>query len=199
MSMRSIEFPFSFQFPNGGIQDLANAITVCEPNYDNRHVYRRMQAVLGDTAKALMVMQAELAAKTGGKSREVDEAPAPAPAAQPDSEPDIVDQVRIVLGTEGFESFVGYVQKELTNNRALAYVGSDLSILVKDRVPVTELVWMNISRECGMQAIDRVLSAFASFFLEGPRSATTPTEIVGSTSQCEPALPAPEVSRSRRR
>ena len=201
MTMHTIEFPFSFQFPNGGIQDLSSAVTVCEPSYDNRHVYRRMQAGLGDWAKAYMLMQAELRAKTGDKSTEVDEAPVQASEAQADTESDtdIINQMRIVLGTSGFEELANYIQKELTNNRSLAYVGSDLTTLVRDRVPVTDLVWMNIANAGGMQAIDRVLSAFINFFLPGQPSEKSERVTRGSTSPSEPASSAPEASRSKRR
>ena len=63
-----------------------------------------------------------------------------------------------------------WVQRELTNCASLAYVGSDLSTLVKDRIPITDLVWMTIAKEGRVEAIDRVI---AEFFWASCKAATT--------------------------
>ena len=67
--MRTIDFDFNFRYSRGGVFDEGNATTVCEPPYDKRNVYRRMQAYLGNVAKAMAVIQAEISSKRGATPR----------------------------------------------------------------------------------------------------------------------------------
>lgn len=165
-TFKTITFDHDFVYSKGGEFVTAREITVCEPNYDRRHVYRTMRAYLAKADLAMMKFYADMTA--GQKTSDPDDVPlepkmddAPKKAAV---EPDVLDQMRMALGLEGFPTFCDYVQKELTGCKQLAFVGTDMAGEIRDRSPITEEVWMAISKAGGMEAIDKVLSAFASFF-----------------------------------
>lgn len=168
--MKTIDLGFTFQFSKGGQIADATEITVCEPGYDKRAVYRRMQGYVAQAQKGLLRMRSEQRSTA---------APAPTEpplegksAAEPEAEPDALFIMRMGLSVDEYEAFASYVQRELTNNKSLAFVGSNPD----DRSPVGEDVWMSLDRHGNMDAIDKILSEFAGFFLSGRSTRPSPTE-----------------------
>jgi hypothetical protein len=178
-----IEFPFTFKYPRAGIYEEANAITVCEPAYEKRAVHRRMSSTVFN---ALTAWQRKVA--------EAGQMPNQAPPSEP-SDGDKTDAAALITGdvimimlragmkTEDFVRFCDSTQRELTECKALAFVGTDLD----DRQPLVEEVWAAIARAGGVEAIDRVIGEFARFFSgfgPSPTSNGTPSS---SSSGAKPA------------
>lgn len=181
-AIATVSFDFEFKYPAKGAYEFATAITVCEPNWDKRQVYRKMHAYVAEAQKGMLKMftnsdlqaQAESSTKTD------------------DSEPGDIDPLQIMrmgLGVEMYPTFVEWLTRELTNSKALAFVGTDTDA----RIPVTEEVWMNLEEAGGMEAVDKVVGAFAGFFM-GRDQSTKPSGI--ETRSGSPATPAAR-SRSR--
>lgn len=168
--MRTIFFPFNFRYPHAGVYEEGNAITVCEPSYDKRATHRRMAATVMDALSTAYRKSVGDQAST----EQADAAPPSEGGGAKELEPEMLFTfVRMGMSTDEFVRWSEWVQRELTSCAPLAYVGADLSLPIKDRSPVTEEVWMNIAREGGVEAIDRVIAEFASFFLSSRKSATT--------------------------
>jgi hypothetical protein len=167
---RVIEFPFTFRYPRKGIFEEANSITVCEPGFDKRNTYRKMSSI---------VMEAQaVAQKKFAQNPDENKITVEAPASEDGApvEPKLPDDfdlmvIRMGLNADEYTRFCDWVQKELTNCKQLAFVGTDPD----DKNPIVEEVWDSIARAGGMEAVDKVLSGFASFFslLARPQSPTT--------------------------
>lgn len=202
---KTITFDFDFNYSLNGQIVQASAITLCEPAYEHKAVRRKLQAYVAlvrDTAQrrqnaamlaaltpeqmmALDDQAAKRRAEFEAAQAEAAAAPQPAekveePAAE-EAAPDIsLEWFAAELGVDEFAKFTDFLQKALTGNKALAYVGADQDQDPKERVAVQEAVWMNIDKAGGMDAVDRVLAGFASFFAVA-RPATSQTSS-GSTS-----------------
>lgn len=188
---KTVEFEFHFTYSRAGNFEQANQITVCEPNYEKRDVYRTMRGYLGEAEKGLMKL-----------FKDVPIAAAPEPdgaadAPKADDEPDLLEQMRLTLGVEGYSKFCDYVQRQLTGHLSLCYIGNSDTPLA-ERLVVNDAVWGDIVQKGGMEQLDRVLTAFGSFFI-GSRSATkkAQTGTPGTTSSLPPAQSPPARSKNR--
>lgn len=164
VTMKTVTFDLPFRYPRSGIYDEGNSITVCEPNFAQRAVFRQMQTYV---AKVQAAARAQFLSLPSQIVEELQQVRAARDAAAPVAEEtkDVGLEWFADLGDD-FPKFTEFVQKALTNAKDLAYVGSDLGEAVKDRVPVTDEVWLNIANAGGMAAVDKVLGAFSSFFVK---------------------------------
>lgn len=171
---KTIRFDFEFEYPAHGRNERASAITVCEPPYAQRDVLRRMQAYVAEMQRGIMktftpeqLDEAARRREQGGSNQ----------GEEPEAETAAIENLasmRMGLGVEEYVKFADYVQRALTNAKGLAFVGEDPD----SRVPITDLVWVNLSNAGGMEAVDRVLSEFVGFFTAtrpAPKVSTTPT------------------------
>lgn len=169
---KTIEFDFSFDYPKDGKYESAKAITVCEPGFDNRDVFRRMGAYISEAQKGLLKTFA------GSGSAEIEEAVKEREGneAVTAPEPDPLITMRLGLSLDSYEQFMKYVERALTGNKMLAYVGTDPD----NRVAITEEVWRNIAQQGGLVGMERVHAAFASFFLATPQASGGSTNETGT-------------------
>lgn len=194
---RTVTFSdFTFQHSyRGNIVD-GNTITVVEPSFADRAVYRQMKAWVADafrnmqtqTTSETRAAAADLEAEVGREAME---------AAAAEIDPYVI--LSMGLTGDRFAEFCAYVEKVLTNNARLAYCGTD----AEHGVPVTQIVWEAIAKGGGIEAMEKVCATFAGFFLPGlsrPTS-TKPESTTGSeTPSGPPADPlAPSPSHKRKR
>jgi hypothetical protein len=179
---KTVTFDFAFKYSRDGIWDQGNSITVCEPGFANRQVFRKMQSYVArsraigaananrnltpeqfeaQTRAVLEFRAAQAAAKETASTDATVVAP-PAIAV-----PDITMDWFSDFPPDEFMRFSDDVLKALTGNKALAYIGDDHTLMLSNpgRLAVGEGVWASIADEGGMDAIDKVLMAFASFFI----------------------------------
>lgn len=207
---KTVTFDNAFRYSKNGQFEETNCITVCEPGYEHRQIFHTMRAYMGEAEKGLMKIISDLRSSQPAApvAVPVEEAP-PADAAEAEAkkakEQEIEDatyleQMRMVLGIEGFPKFCDYVQKVLTNHKGLAYCGGEHGQEIKERVPVTDGVWEQIANAGGVEEMDRVIAAFLNFFAGSPSKTTGQTETAtnGSTSSSTPAESRPARSRSAR-
>ena len=150
-----------------------------------------MRGYLGEAEKGLMKLFKDVTIPTPDENAET-----PAASAA-DNEPDLLEQMRLTLGVEGYSKFCDYVQRQLTGHLSLCYIGNTDTPLV-ERIVVNDAVWGDIVEKGGMEQLERVLTAFGSFFI-GSRSTTkkAQTETLGTTSSLPPAQSPPARSRNR--
>lgn len=187
---KTIDFDFDFTYSRGGNFHSANQITVCEPNYDKRDVYRTMRGYLGEAEKGLMKLFSDMPVQ-----QKSDAAPEPSDTSGSESEPDLLEQMRLTLGVEGYSKFCDYVQRQITGHLSLCYIGNADTPL-PERFAVNDAVWGDIAAKGGMEQIDRVLTAFGSFFTSTSK-AKGQTATPGTTSSSPPAPSQTGRSRSR--
>jgi hypothetical protein len=191
-----VTFDFTFTYPRKGIFEQANSITVCEPSYEKRAVHRRMASTVMEAVHAYQRLAAADAA-----AAQMPSAPRPSePSEQADGEQkDVASRItadvlmiilRAGMKTDDFVRFCDWVQKELTDCKQLAYVGTDPD----DKNPVFDLVWESIVKEGGVEAIDRVIGEFSRFFLGLNPSRTSSGISSSSSSEAKP----PASSRTKR-
>lgn len=193
-TMKTITFDFFFAYSQGGQFHEANQITVVEPSYNRRDVYRRMKGYLGEAYKQLSKFTAELRAqpKAATDAANDDEAHVAKKAEDPEkADPngqDVLEMMRLWLGVEGYVEFCDYVNAKLTGDRLLCFIGTDTTD-EKDRIAVQPQHWEEIAKKGGMDAIDNVMALFISFF-DARASAPSVTKTTAKTSGSTPSLPA---------
>lgn len=160
-STKIVNFDFSFDYPANGKYESATAITVCEPGFDGRDVFRRVSAYVASAQKGLLKM---FAGQTREQIEDEVEAKTEAPKKDDDKDDGIDSLVTMRMGLtiEEYEQFLKFVERALTGNKLLAYVGTDAD----NRVQVTEEVWRNIAQAGGLSEMERVHEAFVSFFFD---------------------------------
>jgi hypothetical protein len=182
-----VEFPFTFKYPRAGIYEEANSVTVCEPSYEKRAVHRRMSSTV---MEALTAWQRKVAEYGQRPNQEA----ASSEASDGDASSITGEVVMVILRngmtTDNFVRFCDFVQKELTDSKSLAYVGSD----PEDRQPIVEEVWAAIAREGGVEAIDMIIGEFARFF-----SGFGPSPRPSGTAKSSSSDPKPAASSRTKR
>lgn len=178
---KTIEFDFSFTYPKAGSYEEATCITVCEPNFDNRAVFRKMSGYVALAQKGLVKTFSGLSRSQIEEQVEEKKASGEAPA-----EAEALATLSMGLEIDAYEEMLRFVEKALTSNEHLAYVGND----PQSRVPVSEEVWRNISDAGGLEQMERVIGAFASFFMGTPSAKTSPKTSGTDRSSTSVAAPA---------
>lgn len=183
----SFEFEFAYSYMNQIVK--GNAITVVEPGFQDRATYRQMKAWMAEAFKGLSRMRAD------EMQSKVDEVAPDAQAPTEDADPDAYLILSLGLEAARFAELGAFVEKALTNNKRLAFCGDDAD----HGVPVTDLIWQSIAREGGMEAVEKVCSAFAGFFMAGPSRQTTNTSGNETASGLppDPLAPSPQPRRKR--
>jgi hypothetical protein len=177
---KTIEFDFSFTYSKGGQYEEAKSVTVCEPNFDNRAVFRKMSGYIALAQKGLVKTFSGLS-RSQIEEQVEEKAPVEAPA-----EAEALATLSMGLEIDAYEEMLRFVEKALTSNKHLAYVGND----PQSRVPVTEEVWRNIAEAGGLEQMERVIGAFASFFMGTPSAKTSPKTSGTDRSSTSVAAPA---------
>lgn len=187
-SSKSVSFEFEFAYSYMGQIVKGNTVTVVEPSFADRAVYRQMKAWMAEAFKGLSKMR-------DGEVKEKVEDVAPAAADAPEIEPDAY--LVLSLGLEGsrFADMAAYIEKVLTNNKRLAFCGDD----AEHGVPITDIIWQAIAREGGMESVEKVCSAFAGFFMAGspPPTKTSSGSEIAPGSLPDPLAPSPIAKRKR--
>lgn len=182
-----ITFDFNFTYTRDGNLIEGNTITVCEPAFDKRDVFRKMQAYVAEAQKGMLRTFSNDQLKAEADKQQADGATAAAPG-----ELDALFTMRMGLGIDDYTRFAEFVQTALTGNRALAFIG-DQDLPIKDRLPVQTGVWMSIAEAGGMEAVDQVLAGFASFFL-GTRPAKNASPTTSGATGFAPLGVVPQAS-----
>ena len=174
---------FEFHYMRSGIDETANSITVCEPGFDKRAVHAKMSAIIADA-------QVKAQLRFASSQTQSDAQPEPQPTTSESdgeeavAEADFLMVCRMSMDPDAYVRFLEYVQQQLSGNRQLAFIGDDISMPSKDRTPIGEEAWSSLAREGGMESVNRVLGAFASFFSLVPaKSATTSGSPPSSSSE----------------
>lgn len=185
---KTITFDFEFAYSYQGNIVKGNCITVKEPGFQDRAVYRTMKGFIAEASAGFTRNRSE------SEIRDMAVEPTPvaddaAPAAAP-AEADIPAYLIMSMGLrpERFVDLCNYVEKALTSNKRLAFAGDD----EKFGPPITEIIWSEIAKQAGMDEVERVCSEFASFFLGRkslPRTAPTTGTSSPATVQPDPLAP----------
>jgi hypothetical protein len=160
-----------FTYPSGGQQVEAMSIVVCEPGFEQRTTFRRMQGFVAMAQTGLLKKFAtdrKSIEDADESSLSPPETSTPAAAPQKASEPDAISIMQMGLTNDEYCQFCEFVQRELTGKKTLAYIGDVLDQPLKERVHVTEEAWINIVNAGSMEVLDKVISAFTSFFFSTP-------------------------------
>lgn len=156
---KTITFEFEFEAPNGrGQYEPSSTITVCEPSFQNRDVFRRMGGYVAEASKGLMKM-------AGDKSKDEVEAEIAVEKGET-ADPDALVLMRLGLSIDGYETFMRYVERTLTGNKSLAYIGTNPD----NRIALTEEAWMNLAAAGGLDQMERVIGEFTGFFFATPQA-----------------------------
>ncbi len=186
MNTKIVTFPFYFRYPANGEYREANAITLCEPNYDNRSVYRQMCAYVAEAQKGILRAFSDDDIKAKAEENATSE------AEKKNADFDAFQTMSLGLGLEIFPGFCEWLQKAITNKPSLAYVGDDPA----NKVAVTEEVWRNVAEQGGMERVEHTLSQFAGFFFKS--TASSDQTKTGSVVLSGPPAQATARSRSQK-
>lgn len=185
---KTVTFDFEFQYSYRNQIVTGNTITVVEPNFGDRGIYRQCKAWVGEAFRGLQEMNRrdmeDKAASDG-----------PLPAADESQESTEIDPYIIIqmgLTAERFVAFCDFVEKSLTNNVRLAFCGDDRA----NAVPVTQVIWRELANNGGVEAIEKVCAAFAGFFLAGPSRPTSTETVSTGGSETPSGLPADPLAPS---
>lgn len=187
----TFDFEFSYSYRNNIVT--GNTITVVEPSFADRAVYRQCKAWVGEAFRGLQEMTR--------RDMESKASEAPPPPAETAEESDVDPYVVIQMGlsAERFVTFCDFVERALTNNVRLAFCGTDRL----NAVPVTQIVWQELASKGGVEAIEKVCAGFAGFFLAGPSRPTSTETVSTGGSETPSGLPAdplaPSPSHKRRK
>ena len=152
---RLVQFPFEFEYSEGGQFKTEFGVTLTAPGLAQIKVHSQMTAWAKRAELGLATQMSGMKRPTGEAAEAVvDEAP--------ETDEEMADRVTTVfamgLGEEKYPEFLDYVKRVLTNNPALARVG-------ETQVPITDGVWMSLDQNGGMSAVLMLVAGFASFFL----------------------------------
>lgn len=185
-----VTFDFEFSFSKGGQFVPANRIVVRAPGVAHLDIHSAMKAYASKVAMAM----SEFASRAKQVSDE-DDTNKP----DPDAEQDVMALMAMGLGTEEFPKFVQYVKRALSNRHALASVGD---YDPANPTPITDEVWDQLESAGGMEAIDKVMSAFTNFFFEAllrqnSRTKNGSADSHGSAPATKAPLPTSRRERTR--
>lgn len=195
-SVKVVTFDFVFKYPRSGHFAEESAICVAEPNYAKQAVFHRMRTFATQAEKGVIAWLAT-------------QPPRETPAASSDSKDDnkeseisALDSLRFGLPPETYLDLVDYVQKALSSSPQLAWVGADADQPMAERVALNPSIWESLGTEGGMDAVEQVVSEFASFFLgratkKASSTMTVPTD--GLLSLSEPLATVTEASPTSKR
>lgn len=178
-----LTFDFNFRYTRAGILDESSAIVLCEPSYTHQRTFHQMRAWCTMAEKGMISWLANVQ-NTMDRNSDPDAKVKPDDSQQPSA----LDTLRYGLTAEKYIEFVEFVQRELTGKKALAWVGSDDGAELAQRFELNAGVWQSIGENGGMDAIEKVISGFADFFL-GPRTPKASSETETAVGLILPPVP----------
>jgi hypothetical protein len=150
--VKKIKFDFEFTYSKGGDDDLGDTIVLIEPGYDDLEAHARMTSLVTKGLFGAMPLIKDAAQEGAGTGAN-------------ETFDDSSDQrsamwlMALGMSDKKYIEFVTYVKKLLTNDARYAHIEGE-------EIGITDMLWKEIGRQGGKQAIDRILSEFAGFFIE---------------------------------
>ena len=195
-TVKVVNFDFDFTYSSGGQMVSERSICVAEPSYDKQAVFHKMRTFATLAEKGVL----DWLSRQPVREAKVDVAADSKPAGD-DTAISALDSLRFGLPSEDYIKMVEYVQKELTASPQLAWVGSDTGQPRAERAVLNHGVWESLAAQGGMDAIEKVVSEFADFFLgrDSKKSSSATATAVGSILAFEPLATATEASVTSKR
>lgn len=191
--VKTITFDFPISYPIDGQYQETDRITVRSPGLGKYDVYSTMKAYVGkamlNMSKARAGMKSEVEQKIALQDDD-DVVDVDGDDADND-EKDVMIIMAMGLSTEEYPKFATYVQKVLTGSTRLATVGAE------DKVAITDEVWTSLEEGGGMEAVNRVMSEFVSFFFDALPSPKKSGKSKSPTSSSPPRPPSPTPNTSK--
>lgn len=209
----TLTFAHEFHYPVNGGLGVTKTLTVCEPGFTDRDIYRRMSGFVGEAQKEMLIARERSQVDKAARERDAaDEAAreeqaladAKAKAAtdsdkiEGDAEQMMaIGEVIMQLGMDADRQaeFKRYVERVLTGNPRLAFIADDM--VPGGRIALSEGLWMSLAQANGVAAIDMLVLAFLGFFLKARTTASATWS--GTTPSLPSASPAPVSSARTRR
>lgn len=187
---KTITFDFPIRYSENGKFEEAYTITVRAPGLGKYDVYTAMQSYVGKGIISFIKARGDVAKPDEDEYADND-------AASPDEEKgeeDVMAIMAIGLDTKMYQEFATYTRRAITNAPKLATIG-------EGKAPLSDAVWEELADKGGMEAINRVLSEFVSFFLDalGSKKKSGPAKSVSSSSPTRAVSVSSEQKGSRTR
>ena len=167
---KTIEFDFEFTYSRKGSFMKGSRITLREPGLGKRQVHATMTAFMSEAMlgqmRHLSAFQEASKAKELQKAADAEDEEAEdqdEAELETETERNVLATMAAGLGTEKFPAFMDYVIKALTEAPKLASIEDS-------EVGLTHATLEEIAENGGMEAIDRIVGVFASFFDDTARA-----------------------------
>lgn len=190
---------FSFRDSGGHNRfEVADFVTVRAPGIEQYRIHQMMRSYVAKVRPALVENFARMSAVSARMRKEsgLDDVPEPEPQAPVGDEPDGADErdalewMALGLGEDTYPAFVEKVKAALTGNPRLLSIGPMNG-------PVDDGIWYEIASNCGMAAVDKILSDFVGFFF-GLGGTSSPARSGPASSPTSPS-PSPASSPTKPR
>lgn len=188
---KTVTFDFNFEYSHDGNFVEANTITLRAPGLGKFDVHNTMQAYV---SKAVVSFAAQLRDANKGQPDTSDNDEDVSDTSEQDEDKDVMVIMAMGLDLDVYPKFASYVQKVLTNTPKLATIGDT-------KMPITDAVWASIEERGGIEAANKIMSEFTSFFFDalGSKKANGKGKHHSSASPSKgPSLSnTPKTSRSK--
>lgn len=150
--VKNIKLGFKIKYSKGGDENEADTICVKAPGFSQMEINDKIsaevyQALFSSIGRLKDIMGEDPSNTTRDESSDAD-----------DSEMTLT-QIKIGMEPDKYSKFKKYVLKTLTGNHKLACIANT-------DIPLKDFHWHAIGEKGGMDAIDKVVSGFLSFFIE---------------------------------
>ena len=188
---KTVTFDFNFEYSHDGNFVEANTITLRAPGLGKFDVHNTMQAYV---SKAVVSFAAQLRDANKGQPDQSTDDEDVSDTSEPDDDKDVMVIMAMGLDLDVYPKFAAYVQRVLTNTPKLATIGDT-------KVPITDAVWSSIEERGGIEAANKIMSEFTSFFFDalGSKKASGKGKPLSSASPSKGPSPSntPKTSRSK--
>lgn len=152
--VKKIEFDFEFTYSKNGDDDIGNTIVVREPSYEDMDVHASMTS---HVTKALFAAMPQIEGISAVAADNDDDKSAA--QSEQSADQNTLSLMALGMSASDYGAFLKYVQKKLTNNARFAHIDGE-------EIPITDLLWRDIGQKGGPAAINKILAAFVTFFIE---------------------------------
>lgn len=189
---KTVTFDFNFEYSHDGNFVEANTITLRAPGLGKFDVHNTMQAYV---SKAVVSFAAQLRdANKGQPDQSTDDDDVSDTSEAQDEDKDVMVIMAMGLDLDVYPKFASYVQRVLTNTPKLATIGDT-------KAPITDAVWTSIEERGGIEAANKIMSEFTSFFFDalGSKKGNGKGKLPSSASPSKGPSPSntPKTSRSK--